>query len=76
MSEQDELDLTPGSTDENGTGSPQTIGEAVDAIRRGVLSEREKGPDSRRSFARCFRPCPNTTCARSGAFRTGPTGSG
>ena len=43
MSEQRELDLTPGTSNGNGAGNPQTIGEAVDAIRRDVLTEREKG---------------------------------
>ena len=43
MTEQSELDLTRETWDDVGAGNPQTIGEAVDAIRRTALTESDKG---------------------------------
>ena len=43
MNEQVQLELTPGTWDDIGAGNPQTIGEAIDAIRRAALTESEKG---------------------------------
>ena len=43
MSEQDELELTRGTGDDLGAGNPQTIGEAMDAIRGTALTEGDKG---------------------------------